>query len=59
LYVQTPFMARCTQCNIMWSSLSWLATGWWFSPGTLVSNTNKTDLHDITDSPTIFFHEPI
>ena len=21
----------------------WLATGWWFSPGTLVSSTNKTD----------------
>ena len=28
----------------------WLATGrWWFSPGTLVSSTNKTDSHDITD----------
>ena len=26
-----------------------LATGWWFSPGTLVSSTNKTDLHDITE----------
>jgi hypothetical protein len=21
----------------------WFATGWWFSPGTLVSSTNKTD----------------
>jgi len=27
----------------------WLATGRWFSPGTPVSSTNKTDLHDITD----------
>ena len=26
----------------------WLATGRWFSPGTPVSSTNKTDRHDIT-----------
>jgi hypothetical protein len=26
-----------------------LATGRWFSPGTLVSSTNKTDSHDITE----------
>ena len=26
-----------------------LAAGWWFSPGTLVSSTNKTDRHDITE----------
>ena len=25
------------------------ATGRWFSPGTLVSSTNKTDRHDITE----------
>jgi hypothetical protein len=25
------------------------AAGQWFSPGTLVSSTNKTDCHDITD----------
>jgi hypothetical protein len=24
-------------------------TGWWFSPGTLVSSTNKTDHHDIDE----------
>jgi len=23
--------------------------GWWFSQGTLVSSTNKTDCHDITE----------
>jgi hypothetical protein len=23
---------------------------WWFSPGTLVSSTNKIDLHDITQT---------
>jgi hypothetical protein len=26
-----------------------LAVGWWFSPGTLVSSTNKTDRHDIAE----------
>ena len=26
-----------------------LATGQWFCPGTLVSSTNKTDRHDITE----------
>jgi hypothetical protein len=24
-------------------------TGWWFSPGTQVSTTNKTDQHDIDE----------
>ena len=27
----------------------WLMTGRWFSPGTLVSSTSKTDRHDITE----------
>ena len=27
----------------------WLATGQWFSPGTPVSSTNKTDRHDIAE----------
>jgi hypothetical protein len=27
----------------------WLTTGQWFSPGTSVSSTNKTDRHDITE----------
>ena len=27
----------------------WLAIGLWFSPGILVSSTNKTDRHDITE----------
>ena len=27
----------------------WLSTGWWFSLCTLVSSTNKTDRHDITE----------
>jgi hypothetical protein len=24
-------------------------TGWWFSTGTVVSSTNKTDCHDMTE----------
>ena len=35
-----------TLCNKVWQ---WLAAGRWFSPGTLVSFTNKTDHHDITE----------
>jgi hypothetical protein len=27
----------------------WLAPGWWFSLGTPVSSTNKTNCHDITE----------
>ena len=27
----------------------WLPAGWWFSPDTLVSSTNKIDRHDITE----------
>jgi hypothetical protein len=26
-----------------------LAAGWWFSPSTPISSTNKTDLHGITE----------
>jgi hypothetical protein len=26
-----------------------VATGWWFSPGPLVSSTNNTDRHDIAE----------
>jgi hypothetical protein len=43
-------MARCTRYNIIGSSLSvTFATGRWFSPGTPVFSTNKTDRHDITE----------
>jgi hypothetical protein len=30
-------------------AMLWLATGRWFSPGTPVFSTNKTDRHDITE----------
>jgi hypothetical protein len=35
-----------TICNKVYQ---WLATGRWLSPGTLVSSTNKTDHHDISE----------
>jgi hypothetical protein len=45
-----PAQARCTRYNIMWKSVClWLATGRWFSPGTPVSSTNKTDHPDIAE----------
>jgi hypothetical protein len=43
LFCDLPLMARCTQYKVC----QWLATDRWFSPGTLVSFTNKMDLHDI------------
>ena len=46
LWVRISIMGRCTT---LWDTVcQWLATGQWFSPGTLVSSTNKTDHHDIT-----------
>ena len=47
LWVRISIRARCTTlCNKV---CQWLATGRWFSPGTPVSSTNKTDCHDITE----------
>jgi hypothetical protein len=31
--------------------------GWWFSSGTLVSYTNKTDRHEITETLTLQMRE--
>jgi hypothetical protein len=31
-------------------NIMWLATGQWFSPGTPVSSTNKTDHHHIIET---------
>ena len=36
------------------SVCQWLATGQWFSPGTPVSSTNKTDCHDYIPTTYIF-----
>ena len=47
LWVRISTRARCTTlCNKV---CRWLTIGRWFSPGTLVSSTNKTDRHDITE----------
>ena len=41
-------MAKCTTlCDKV---CQWLATGQWFSLGTSVSSTNKTDRHDIAQN---------
>jgi hypothetical protein len=45
--VSSNLRARCTiLCDKVCQHL---ATGLWFSPGSQVSSTNKTDRHDITD----------
>ena len=47
LWVGISIRARCTTlCD---KDCQWLETGRWFSPGTPVSSTNKTDRHDITE----------
>ena len=43
-----PIQVRCTRYNIMVVCQS-LVAGQWFSLSTLVSSTNKTDRHDITE----------
>ena len=47
LWVRISIRVRCTTlCDKV---CQWLVTVWWFSPGTPVSSTNKTDCHDITE----------
>ena len=47
LRVRISIRARCTTlCDKV---CQWLATVRWFSPGTLVFSTNKTDHHKITE----------
>jgi hypothetical protein len=45
-YVYTKYINKWTICDKV---CQWLAAGLWISPGTLVSFTNKTDHHDITE----------
>ena len=44
-----PAQARCTRTTLCDKVCQWLAASRWFSPGTPVSSTNKTDRHDITE----------
>ena len=49
LWVRTP-LRRCVLATTLCDKFcQWFATGRWFSPGTPVSSTNKTDRHDITE----------
>ena len=47
LWVRIPLRARCT--TLRDKVCQWLPTGQWFSTGTPVSSTNKTDRHDIIE----------
>jgi hypothetical protein len=48
LWVRLSLRARCaTSCDKVCDR--WLAAGQWFSPGSPVSSTIKTDRHDITE----------
>ena len=46
LWFRISIRARCTLCDKV---CQWLATGRWCYPGPLVSSTNKTNHHDITE----------
>jgi hypothetical protein len=47
LWVRISIRAMCTTlCDKV---CQWLPTGRWFSPGSPVSSTNKTDRHDIAE----------
>jgi hypothetical protein len=49
LWVRTPLRRGVLDTTLCDKICQWLATGRWFSPGTVVSSTNKTDDHDITE----------
>jgi hypothetical protein len=49
LWIRIPFRQGVLDTILCDKVCQWLATGWWFSPGTPVSSTNKTDHHDITE----------
>ena len=49
LWVWTPLRWGVLDTMLCDKICQWLAAGQWFSPGTLVSSTNKTDCHDITE----------
>ena len=49
LWVRIPLRQVILETTLCDKICQWLATGWWFSPGTLVSSTNKTNHHDIIE----------
>jgi hypothetical protein len=48
-WVRIPFRRGALDTTLWDKVCQWLAVGRWFSPGTPVSSTNKTDGHDITE----------
>ena len=49
LWVRTPLRRSILDTTLCNNVCQWHATGRWFSPGTTVSSTNKTDQRDITE----------
>jgi hypothetical protein len=49
LWVLIPLRRGVLDTTLCDKICQWLAAGWWFSMGTPVSSTNKTDRHDITE----------
>ena len=49
LWVRIPLRRGVLDTTLCDKVCQWLAAGRWFSPGTLVSSNNKTDLHDVTE----------
>jgi hypothetical protein len=46
----TPCYCRLSMgVQVVSKACQWLTTGRWFSPGTPVSSTNKTDRHNVTE----------
>ena len=48
-WVRTPLRWGVCNTTLCDKVCQWLTTGRWFSPCPLVSSTNKTDRHDITE----------
>ena len=49
LWVRIPLMSGALHATLYDQVCQWLVAGRWFSPGTPVSSTNKTDCHDIAE----------
>ena len=49
LWVRTPLRWCVLDTTLCDKVCQWLATGEWFSPGTLVPSTNKSDCHDTAE----------
>ena len=49
LWVWIPLRQGVLDITLNDKVCQWLAASLWFSPGTSVSSTNKTDCHDITE----------